>query len=88
MWLTDPRLGAVTAEFTLGPDILVAPAFHPGRKRTRVVLPPGRWVHLWTGRTYTGRRRVTVSSPLGRPAVFVRPGPLRRLIIKAAEGTS
>jgi alpha-glucosidase len=86
MWLTDPRLQAVTAQFTLGSDILLAPTFHPGQRRTRVVLPPGRWVHEWTDRAYTGPRTVTVSSPLGRPAVFVRPGPLRSLIIKAAKG--
>jgi sulfoquinovosidase len=87
MWLTDPRLEAVTAEFTLGSDILVAPTFAPAVTRTRVELPPGRWVHLWTGRMYTGPRNLTVSSPPGRPAVFTRPGPLRSLIIKAARGT-
>ena len=88
MWLSDPRLEGVTTQFTLGPDILVAPAFAPGVTRTRVTLPPGRWVHLWTGRVYTGPRTVTVSSPLGRPAVFVRPGRLRGLIIKAAKPKS
>ncbi len=86
MWLSDPRLEGVTAQFTLGSDILVAPAFAPGVTRTRVRLPPGRWVHLWTGRADNGPRTVTVSSPLGRPAVFVRPGRLRGLIIKAAKG--
>ena len=88
MWLSDPRLEGVTTQFTLGPDILVAPAFAPGVTRTRVTLPPGRWVHLWTGRVYTGPRTVTVSSPLGRQAVFVRPGRLRGLIIKAAKPKS
>ena len=29
----------------------------------------------------------SVSSPLGRPAVFTRPGPLRTLITAAAKGT-
>jgi len=86
MWLTDPRLENVTGQFTLGSDILVAPAFAPGVTRTRVHLPPGRWVHVWTGRVYTGRRTIAVSSPLGRPAVFTRPGRLRSLIIKAASG--
>ena len=86
MWLTDPRLQDVTAQFTLGPDVLVAPAFHPGQTHTRVVLPPGRWVHVWTNRKYTGPRTITASSPLGRPAVFVRPGRLRSIIIRAARG--
>ncbi len=86
MWLSDARLESATAQFTLGSDILVAPTFAPGVTRTRVHLPPGRWVHVWTGRVYTGPRAVTVSSPLGRPAVFTRPGPLRRIIVKAARG--
>ncbi|MBV9195793.1 MAG: alpha-glucosidase [Solirubrobacterales bacterium] len=86
MWLTDPRLENVTGQFTLGSDILVAPAFAPGVTRTSVELPPGRWVHVWTGRMYIGPRTVTVASPLGRPAVFTRPGRLRKLIITAARG--
>jgi sulfoquinovosidase len=86
MWLTDPRLETAAAQFTLGSDILVAPAFAPGVTRTRVALPPGRWVHVWTGHVYTGPRSVTLSSPLGRPAVLTRPGPLRSVIIKAARG--
>jgi sulfoquinovosidase len=85
MWLSDPRLENVTRQFTLGSDVLVAPAFSPGVTRTRVHLPPGRWVHVWSGRVYSGPRVVTVSSPLGRPAVFTRPGRLRNLIIKAAN---
>jgi alpha-glucosidase (family GH31 glycosyl hydrolase) len=87
LWFTDPRLQGATRAFTLGSDVLVAPIFGPRLARTRVTLPRGRWVHVWSGRTYRGRRTVTVASPLGRPAVFTRPGgPLRRVIISAAEG--
>lgn len=86
LWLTWPRLGSITREFTLGGDVLVAPVFAPGVTRTRVTLPPGRWVHVWSGRTYRGPRTVTVSSPLGHPAVFTRPGPLRKVIVRAAAG--
>ena len=38
-----------------------------------VTLPPGRWVHLWTGVTYGEEgavSEITISSPLGEPAVF------------------
>ena len=85
LWLTWPRLGAITAEFTLGADVLVAPVFSPGVTWTRVTLPPGRWVQVWSGQTFTGPRAVTVASPLGRPAVFTRPGPLRAVIRDAAR---
>jgi len=85
LWLTWPRLGHVSDEFTLGAEVLVAPTFSPGATRTRVTLPPGRWVHVWSGRRYAGGRSVTVASPLGRPAVFTRPGPLRQTILAAAR---
>jgi alpha-glucosidase len=72
LWLSDARLGDVTHAFTLGPDVLVAPAFAPGAARTTLPLPAGRWTHVWSSRTYRGRRTITVDSPLGKPAVFVR----------------
>lgn len=84
LWLTWPSLESVTAEFTLGTDLLVAPDFAPGMTRTRVVLPAGRWVEVWSGRRFRGPRTVTVASPLGHPAVFTRPGPLRGIIVRAA----
>jgi alpha-glucosidase len=85
--MSDPRLGDVTSAFTLGSDVLVAPAFSPGAARTTVPLPAtGRWTHVWSSRTYRGGRIVTVESPLGRPAVFVRAGSrLAETIRRAAE---
>jgi alpha-glucosidase len=78
LWLTwprDRRAERLATEFTLGRDVLVAPAFAPGQTRTSAYLPRGRWVHLWSGRTYASAGRgVTVASPLGRPAVFTRAG--------------
>src|SRR4051794_12159328 len=75
LWMSDPRLGDVTSAFTLGTDVLVGPAFSPGAARTTVPLPAsGRWTHVWSSRNYRGGRIVTVESPLGRPAVFVRAG--------------
>jgi sulfoquinovosidase len=86
LWFTDPRLQGATRAFTLGPDVLVAPTFAPGRTSTRVTLPRGRWVHVWSGRAYRGRRTVTVASPLGRPAVFTRTRTLAERIAAAATG--
>jgi alpha-glucosidase len=86
LWFTDARLERVTSAFTLGRDVLVAPVFAPGRVRTRVRLPAGRWIHVWSGRPYRGGRAVTVASPLGRPAVFARTAALARTIRAAAAG--
>jgi sulfoquinovosidase len=85
LWLTDRRLESSTREFTLGDQVLVRPAFAPGVTRSRVTLPPGRWIHVWTGKGYRGGRRVTVASPIGRPAVFTRRASLARTIRDAAS---
>jgi class 3 adenylate cyclase len=86
LWLSDARLDAVNDAFTLGPDVLVAPAFAPGAARTTVPFPRGRWTHVWSSRVYPGGRIVEVDSPLGHPAVFVRSGSnLARIIRNAAK---
>jgi sulfoquinovosidase len=86
LWLSDARLGDVTHAFTLGRDVLVAPAFAPGAARTTLPLPAGRWEHVWSLRTYRGGRTVTVDSPLGEPAVFVRPRSKLAGTIRGAAG--
>jgi alpha-glucosidase (family GH31 glycosyl hydrolase) len=86
LWMTDRRLESVTGAFTLGRDVLVAPVFAPGRSSTRVRMPRGRWIQVWSGRAYAGGRAVTVASPLGRPAVFTATADLARTIRRAAAG--
>ena len=86
LWFSDPRLGAVDEAFTLGEDLLAAPAFAPGQARTTVPLPRGRWQHVWSGRVCAGARTVTVASPLGEPAVFARPASGLAARIRAAAG--
>jgi alpha-glucosidase len=87
LWMSDPRLGDVSDAFTLGADVLVAPAFAPGAARTQVNLPPGRWKHVWSGRAYRGARVGSVDFPLGRPAVLVRmPSSSAATIGRAARG--
>jgi sulfoquinovosidase len=89
LWFTDAALADVTHAFTLGSDVLVAPAFSPGAARTTLPLPAGRWQHVWSSRAYEGGRTVTVESPIGEPAVFVRAGSrLGGVIRRAAAGTA
>ncbi len=66
--------------YLLGPDLFVAPVVQPGATERRVHLPPGRWVDWWAGEpgraagVLEGPTDVTVATPLGRPALFVRVG--------------
>ncbi|HEY9055153.1 MAG TPA: hypothetical protein VIO60_10080, partial [Rectinemataceae bacterium] len=54
-----------------GEDIFIAPTLGAAQKTRELLLPRGRWVHLWTSRTYPEGRTV-VDTPLGNPAVFWR----------------
>ena len=58
-------------EYLLGRDILVAPVLKQGADKREVYLPEDRWIHLWSGKEYSGGN-VTVSAPLGEIPVFIR----------------
>jgi alpha-glucosidase len=63
--------------FMLGSEYFIAPVVDPGRATAEATLPRGRWVHLWSGQVYGSQTRnvqVSVSAPIGRPAVFYREG--------------
>ena len=73
----DPMLreGGADDELQLGPDVLLAPALEPGQRTVDVVLPPGRWQHVWSGDVFGSEdaaRSISVTSRLGHPALFVR----------------
>ena len=82
-WPSEEALYDVSDHFLLGSEILVAPIKNkcftwpwcPYDKE--VTLPPGKWVHLWTQEVHGdlhGVSSVTVSAPLGKPAVFYPQG--------------
>jgi alpha-glucosidase (family GH31 glycosyl hydrolase) len=56
---------AVTDQFLLGEDILVAPVLHKGAAARTVVFPPGAWQGD-DGRTVKGPASETVPAPLAR----------------------
>lgn len=73
----DPLLRSAGAgdQLQLGPDLLLVPALQPGAESVAATLPPGRWMHVWTGGVYgtsAGVTRSLVQAPLGRPALFAR----------------
>jgi len=58
-------------EYLLGRDILVAPVIRPDSTKREVYLPDDEWIHLWSGREYSGGTYI-VNAQLGEPPVFVR----------------
>ncbi|MBI1786035.1 MAG: DUF4968 domain-containing protein [Acidobacteria bacterium] len=57
----DPEAGRYGDQFLLGDEILVAPIFGEGRRRT-VYLPMGIWTNLATGEVFKGRQAIPVES--------------------------
>lgn len=71
----DARTYAIQDAYLYGPDMLVAPVWQAGRTEWSTYLPSGaEWVHVWSGRSYTGGQNVTVAAPFGQPPVFHRAG--------------
>jgi hypothetical protein len=62
-------------EYTLGPDVLVAPVTTPGASVAQSVwFPPGTWQDYFTGATFTGPGTFTINVPTSRMPVFVKDG--------------
>ncbi|MEA5031943.1 MAG: alpha-glucosidase [Sphaerochaeta sp.] len=59
--------------YLFGRDLLVAPVIVEGERTRTVDLPNELWVHLSTGKQYTGGI-TTVEAPLGQCPAFYRPG--------------
>jgi alpha-glucosidase len=73
----DSEVYGLDYQFMVGPDFMVAPVLVPGEDAVEVYLPAGRWVHLWSGRTYGSPEEgvfETVRAPIGEPAVFYKVG--------------
>lgn len=73
----DPEAMDVKRQFMVGPELMVAPVLDPGVNEVSLYLPAGTWVHLWSEAIFGDEnqgRWVSVSAPMGQPAVFYRPG--------------
>ena len=51
----------------------VEPVVEEGAETRTLYLPQDAWIHLWSGKAYTGGE-VTVFAPIGEPPVFYRAG--------------
>lgn len=58
-------------EYLLGRDILVAPVIRPKAATRKVYLPNDTWIHLWSGKEYSGGE-YELSAPIGEIPVFIR----------------
>jgi alpha-glucosidase len=64
---------AITDQFLLGADVLVAPVVEKGARRRKLAVPPGRW-RSDDGQLVAGPATLEVDAPLGRLPWFRRVG--------------
>lgn len=75
LWLhypEDPACRALSREYLLGEDLLVAPVADFGADQVLAYLPAGKWRLPWDGACFEGGGWRKLPAPLGRPAVLVR----------------
>lgn len=58
-------------EYLLGRDLLIAPVIKKGKTSRKVKLPKDEWIHLWSGKSYTGGT-FEIKAEIGYPPVFFR----------------
>jgi hypothetical protein len=71
-------------QFMYGPDLLVAPMYQPGTRRT-VYLPAGWWTDYWTGVMHEGGGVIEVDAPLRTMPLFVRAGAILPTLPEGVE---
>ncbi|WP_267129507.1 TIM-barrel domain-containing protein [Vibrio spartinae] len=67
----DSEAYHIQYQYLFGRDLLVAPVYNQGETVKHLYLPEEEWVHVWSGKTYTGGW-VEVDAPIGQPPVFYR----------------
>jgi alpha-glucosidase len=70
----DTTTYALHDEVLLGPSLLAAPVYQPGRTYRTVYLPAGEWFDWWTDTPISGPTHVLAHAPLERMPLYVRAG--------------
>lgn len=71
----DARALAIEHEqFMVGEDMIVRPVLDEGQNSVSAYLPEAgaTWIHIWSGKEFSGKSEAVVEAPIGKPAVFVR----------------
>lgn len=66
-------------EYALGPDLLAAPITAPRHPETgcataKLWIPPGQWVHWYTGQRFTGPAEIRLPTPLQQVPLLAASG--------------
>jgi alpha-glucosidase len=73
----DPNTYQIHDQVLLGPFLMAAPIYHPGRTYRSAYLPRGAWYDWWTGAQIANAERgapILADAPLERMPLYVRAG--------------
>ncbi len=71
----DLTVYTVEDQFMFGPNVLVAPVLHEGKRQRHLYLPAGEaWLDAWTGQRFAGGQWITTVAPLEKVPVYFREG--------------
>jgi alpha-glucosidase len=70
----DPATYQLHDQVLLGPQLLAAPIYHPGREHRHVYLPTDVWYDWWTNELIAGPTHLLAYAPLERMPLYVRAG--------------
>lgn len=70
----DPQTYALHDQVLLGPFLMAAPIYHPGKEHRVVYLPQGTWYDWWSNERYDGPTHILSHAPLERMPLYVKAG--------------
>lgn len=70
----DPVTYPLHDQVMLGPYMMAAPIYHPGREHRHVYLPEGVWYDWWTDERFTGPTHLLAHAPLDSMPLYVPAG--------------
>lgn len=70
----DPMTYQLHDQALLGPFVLLAPIYQPGREHRYVYLPAGEWYDWWSDERIQGPAHILSHAPLERMPLYLRAG--------------
>ena len=70
----DPATYPLHDQVLLGPLLMAAPIYHPGREHRHVYLPASAWYDWWTDELLAGPAHLLAYAPLERMPLYIRAG--------------
>jgi alpha-D-xyloside xylohydrolase len=71
----DSKVYDISDQYMFGPGFLVSPVLQPKAVTRGIYLPASTaWTNFWSGESFTGGKRIDVSSPQSIIPLFVRSG--------------